>query len=112
MVFIICRTQIDCDSSKPTFKRCGFLSIQTWARRGCPRRPRGYSRIYRARPHANPASTRRAGRPVRCELEQAREQVAALIGAASRDVFFTSGRTESNNLAGWGARVRSPTVAK
>ena len=32
-------------------------------------------------------------------VEQAREQVAALIGARFRDVVFTSGATESNNLA-------------
>jgi cysteine desulfurase len=32
-------------------------------------------------------------------VETAREQVAALIGAHHRDVVFTSGATESNNLA-------------
>ena len=32
-------------------------------------------------------------------VEQAREEVAALIGARLRDVVFTSGATESNNLA-------------
>jgi cysteine desulfurase len=32
-------------------------------------------------------------------VEQAREQVAALIGARFRDVVFTSGATESKNLA-------------
>ena len=32
-------------------------------------------------------------------VEQAREQVGALIGARFRDVVFTSGATESNNLA-------------
>ena len=32
-------------------------------------------------------------------VERAREQVAALIGARFRDVIFTSGATESNNLA-------------
>lgn len=32
-------------------------------------------------------------------VEQAREQVASLIGARFRDVIFTSGATESNNLA-------------
>jgi cysteine desulfurase len=32
-------------------------------------------------------------------VEQAREQVASLIGARFRDVVFTSGATESNNLA-------------
>jgi cysteine desulfurase len=36
-------------------------------------------------------------------VEQARKQVAALIGAGSRDVIFTSGATEANNLAIKGA---------
>ena len=36
-------------------------------------------------------------------VEQARKQVAALIGAGSKDVVFTSGATEANNLAIKGA---------
>jgi cysteine desulfurase len=36
-------------------------------------------------------------------VERARKQVAALIGAGSKDVIFTSGATEANNLAIRGA---------
>ena len=36
-------------------------------------------------------------------VERARKQVAALVGAGSRDVVFTSGATEANNLAIKGA---------
>src|SRR6188474_338877 len=32
-------------------------------------------------------------------VERARKQVAALIGAAGKDIVFTSGATEANNLA-------------
>ncbi len=41
-------------------------------------------------------------------VEQAREQVAALIGARLRDVVFTSGATESNNLAIKGVAASAP----
>lgn len=54
---------------------------------------------------ANPASVHAAGRRARAEVEQAREQVAALLGGHPRDVVFTSGGTEANNLALAGARA-------
>ncbi|MDQ2068719.1 aminotransferase class V-fold PLP-dependent enzyme [Natronospira bacteriovora] len=53
--------------------------------------------------YANPASDHPAGRAARERVEQAREQVARLIGAEPREVIFTSGATESNNLAITGA---------
>jgi cysteine desulfurase len=43
------------------------------------------------------------GWAARDAVEQARGQVAALVGARPRDIVFTSGATESNNLAIQGA---------
>ena len=48
---------------------------------------------------ANPSSVHRAGRRARDAVEQAREQVAGLVGVQSNQVIFTSGGTEANNLA-------------
>lgn len=47
----------------------------------------------------NPSSLYPAARQVRQAVEQAREQVADLIGATDGRVIFTSGGTESDNLA-------------
>lgn len=47
----------------------------------------------------NPSSVHGPGRGARAAIEQAREQVAALVGAAPGQVVFTSGGTEANNLA-------------
>jgi cysteine desulfurase len=47
----------------------------------------------------NPSSTHRFGGLARAELERARHAVAELAGADVRDVLFTSGGTEANNLA-------------
>ncbi|MGM0563924.1 MAG: IscS subfamily cysteine desulfurase [Pseudomonadota bacterium] len=52
----------------------------------------------------NPASTAHAyGWAAADAVEQAREQVAEAIGAGSREIVWTSGATESNNLAIKGA---------
>src|SRR5262245_35976474 len=47
----------------------------------------------------NPSSVHWAGRRAKQGLEEARERVAALIKARPAEVVFTSGGTESNNLA-------------
>jgi cysteine desulfurase len=47
----------------------------------------------------NPASVHASGRAARDVVETAREEVARLVGAEPRDVLFTSGGTEANNLA-------------
>ncbi len=50
-------------------------------------------------PYANASSLHRLGRAARDAVEQARQQVADLVGAMPRDVIWTSGGTEANNLA-------------
>jgi cysteine desulfurase len=47
----------------------------------------------------NPSSVHRAGRRARHAVEEARAAVAALCGALVEEVVFTSGGTESDNLA-------------
>ena len=50
--------------------------------------------------YGNPANTfHYQGRKAQSAIEKAREQVASLINADPGEIFFTSGATESNNLA-------------
>jgi cysteine desulfurase len=54
----------------------------------------------------NPSSPHAEGRRARGLVEDAREQVAALVGAKPAEIVFTSGGTEANNAvlaAGWDA---------
>ncbi|MCA8928513.1 MAG: aminotransferase class V-fold PLP-dependent enzyme [Alphaproteobacteria bacterium] len=61
---------------------------------------------------ANPHSVEHAlGRAVEAKVESARAEIARLIGAEAREVVFTSGATEANNMAILGAgrfRARAP----
>jgi len=49
--------------------------------------------------YANPSGSYDAAKQARTAIEQAREQVAALIGASPDEIVFTSGGTESVNTA-------------
>ena len=51
----------------------------------------------------NPSSLHLLGVNASRLLQQSREDIAALIGAAAEEIYFTSGGTESNNLALGGA---------
>jgi cysteine desulfurase len=58
--------------------------------------------------YGNPSSIHRWGRAARKAIDDAREQVAALVNAEPSQVIFTSGGTEANNLALKGATAQQP----
>src|SRR5688572_29672600 len=62
----------------------------------------------------NPSSVHRWGREARVALDEARERVAACLGAEPDEICFTSGGTEGDNLAvlgSWRAlRATRPAV--
>jgi cysteine desulfurase len=60
----------------------------------------------------NASSLHAAGRSARRRVEEARERIAASLGARPSEVIFTGGGTESDNLAvkgiAWGRRAVDP----
>ncbi len=58
--------------------------------------------------YGNPSSDHVLGRRARLAVEEAREQVATLIGADPEEIVFTSGGTESNNMAIRGVAAMAP----
>ena len=56
--------------------------------------------------YGNPSSLYRLGQRAKEVLEQAREEVAAVIGADPREIYFTSGGSEADNQA-----IRSAALA-
>ena len=54
----------------------------------------------------DPSRIHAEGMAARVVIEEAREQVAGLAGARSREVVFTSGATEAIAAASWGAAER------
>ena len=49
--------------------------------------------------YGNPSSLHAEGRSARATIEEARKTVATALGASIGEIFFTSGGTESNNMA-------------
>ncbi len=47
----------------------------------------------------NPSSIYKIGQKAKSTLENSREEAAKLLGASPKEIIFTSGATESNNLA-------------
>src|SRR5690348_482372 len=81
---------------------------------GSPLRPAVRAAIshFLSEQDGNPASIHRPGQAARRALEHARAQVAMLVNADPRQLIFTSGGTESNNLAIYGTVRPRPTRRK
>ena len=60
----------------------------------------------------NAASIHTVGQRARAAVETARDQVAALLGARSQEIVFTSGGTESDNHAIFGIIRSAPGATK
>lgn len=63
---------------------------------------------YLSGPYGNASSLHRFGRAARDAVEHAREQLAALVNCQPREIVWTSGGTESNNLALKGVSEAAP----
>jgi cysteine desulfurase len=88
----------------PSSKAVPFLYFDGHATTPCDPRVVAAMLPYFAERFGNASSAQHPfGWAARDAVETARGQVAALIGARPRDVVFTSGATESNNLALAGA---------
>jgi cysteine desulfurase len=61
---------------------------------------------------ANPSSLHASGAAAREAVEEARGSVAELVGAAPGEIFFTSGGTESDNLAVLGLARAAPPAKR
>ncbi len=61
--------------------------------------------------YGNASSIHAFGQKCRAAVEEARESVAKLLGARASEIVFTSGGTESNNQAIFGAVSAAPLPA-
>src|SRR5579863_4596362 len=67
---------------------------------------------YLTEEYGNASSIHAFGQNAREAVEQARSSVAVLVGARAADIMFTSGGTESNNHAIFGAVAAAPGRSK
>ncbi len=64
------------------------------------------------RAFGNPSSSHHFGRTARAGVEEARRKIAAAFGAEPREVIFTSGGTEADNLALVGASLAAKSAGR
>lgn len=57
--------------------------------------------------YGNPSSIYSIGRKARAALDDARDRIAAVLGCQARELIFTSGGSESDNLAVRGVAMRN-----
>lgn len=62
--------------------------------------------------HGNPSSVHRFGRAAKQAITEARDSIAAMLGCAPGELIFTSGGTESDNMALFGAAFAAPENKK
>jgi cysteine desulfurase len=67
---------------------------------------------YLAERFGNPSSIHRLGRQALDALDDARDTIAAVLGANPKEIIFTSGGTESNNLAIKGVALAQQRAGK
>jgi len=64
--------------------------------------------------YGNPSSAHSFGRAARAALDEAHDRVADRLNAEAREIVFTSGGTEANNLAikgaAWAGKARGPRI--
>lgn len=89
----------------------GVMSVYLDHAATAPLRPEAAEAFLQAaRELGNPSAIHSYGRSARRLVDEAREEIAALLGADPAEVIFTSGGTESDNLAvqgGWFATRES-----
>src|SRR5665647_452619 len=62
--------------------------------------------------YGNASSTHSAGREARSIVQRSRESIASLLGCVPSQLVFTSGGTESNNMAILGIAAARATLGK
>lgn len=91
------------DDSDERSQRRGVVYLDAQATTPCDERVIAAMLPYFGERFGNAHSAHRFGREAADAVEEARAEVAALIGAEPREIVFTSGATEANNLAIRGA---------